>query len=71
MYKHSDLDKRICDIEEGATNTETLREFIKRSEKEFGLEPSEKFELEPVYLDSMSEEVLNNYIDYLDRLWEK
>lgn len=71
MYKNSDLDKRICDIEEGVTNKETLREFIKRSEKEFGLEPSEKFELEPVYLDSMSEEVLNNYIDYLDRLWEK
>ena len=62
MYKHSDLDKRICDIEEGANNTETLREFIKRSEK---------FELEPVDLDSMSEEDLNNYIDYLDRLWEK
>ena len=37
MYKHSDLDKRICDIEEGATNTETLREFIKRSEKELSL----------------------------------
>ncbi|EOU1110458.1 hypothetical protein [Clostridium perfringens] len=71
MYKHSDLDKRICDIEKGATNTETLREFIKRSEKEFGLEPSEKFELEPVDLDSMIEEDLNNYIDYLDRLWEK
>lgn len=63
MYKYSDLDKRICDLEEGATNTETLREFIKRSEKEFGLEP--------VDLDSMSEEDLNNYIDYLDKLWEK
>ena len=24
MYKITDLDKRICDIEEGATNTETL-----------------------------------------------
>lgn len=71
MYKHSDLDKRICDLEEKATNTETLREFIERSEEEFGLEPSEKFELEPVDLDSMSEEDLNNYIDYLDRLWEK
>lgn len=63
MYKITDLDKRICDIEERATNTETLREFIKRSEKEFVLEPGD--------LDSMSEEDLNNYIDYLDKLWEK
>lgn len=60
MYKITDLDKRICDLEEGATNTETLREFIKRSEKEFVLEPGD--------LDSMSEEDLNNYIDYLDKL---
>ncbi|MDM0458216.1 hypothetical protein QTG90_11105 [Clostridium perfringens] len=30
-----------------------------------------EFEFEPVDLDSMSEEDLNNYIDYLDRLWEK
>ena len=61
MYKITDLDKRICDLEEGATNTETLREFIKHSEKEF--------ELEAVDLDSMSDKDLNNYIDYLDNLW--
>lgn len=63
MYKHSDLDKRICDLEEGATNTETLREFIKRSEKYFDMVHKN--------LDSISEEKLNEYIDFLDYLWEK
>ncbi|MBO3417966.1 hypothetical protein [Clostridium perfringens] len=63
MYKHSDLDKRICDIEEGATNTETLREFIKRSEKYFDMVPKN--------LDSINEEKLNEYIDFLDYLWDK
>ncbi|MDJ8951010.1 hypothetical protein PTL64_14540 [Clostridium perfringens] len=63
MYKHSDLDKRICDIEEGATNKETLREFIKRSEKYFDMVPKN--------LDSINEERLNEYIDFLDYLWDK
>ncbi len=63
MYKHSDLDKRICDIEEGATNIETLREFIKRSEKYFDMVPQN--------LDSINEEKLNKYIDFLDYLWDK
>lgn len=63
MYKHSDLDKRICDLEEGATNTETLREFIKRSEKYFDMVPKN--------LDSINEERLNEYIDFLDYLWDK
>ena len=43
MYKITDLDKRICDIEEGITNSETLREFIKHSEKEFELEKTRNF----------------------------
>ena len=34
------LDKRICDCEEGAENTETYREFIVVSENEFGIEGS-------------------------------
>lgn len=62
MYKHSDLDKRICDIEE-ANNTETLREFIRNSEEWFGMNQ--------VDIDSISEEKLNEYIDFLDYLWEK
>ncbi|AQW23477.1 hypothetical protein [Clostridium perfringens] len=61
MYKTTDLDKRICDLEEGATNTETLREFINHSEKEF--------ELERVDLDSIRDKDLDDYIDYLDNLW--
>ena len=61
MYKITDLDKRICDIEEGITNSETLREFINHSEKEF--------ELERVDLDSIRDKDLNNYIDYLNNLW--
>ena len=36
LYKVSDLDKRICDVE-GGSNTETYRDFIRNSEKEFGL----------------------------------
>ncbi len=63
MYKYSDLDKRICDIEERATNTETLREFIKRSEKYFDMVPKN--------LNSINEEKLNEYIDFLDYLWDK
>ncbi len=63
MYKNSDLDKRICDIEEGVTNKETLREFIKRSEKYFDMVPKN--------LDSINEEKLNEYIDFLDYLWDK
>lgn len=38
MYKHSDLDKRICDLIPGASNKETLRRFIENSEKEFSIE---------------------------------
>lgn len=62
MYKHSDLDKRICDLEE-ANNTETLRNFIRTSE--------EWFEMNQVDIDSLSEEDLNKYINFLDYLWEK
>lgn len=63
MYKHSDLDKKICDLEEGATNTETLREFIRNSENNFCIAKED--------LNSLSEEKLNEYIEWLDYLWEK
>ena len=35
------LDKRICDVEEGASNTETYREFIHNSERYFDLPKTE------------------------------
>jgi hypothetical protein len=57
------LDKRICDIEIGATNTQTYREFIQQSEEEFGLEHEN--------LDLMTNKHLNKYMDFLDYLWEK
>lgn len=57
------LDKRICDCENKATNTETYREFIRESEKEFGIGFSN--------LDLMSEEKLQSYLDFLDELWSK
>ena len=47
------LNKRICDVVEGASNTQTFREFIRESEDEF--------EIAPANLDSMSEEELSNY----------
>ena len=57
------LDKRICDIEEETGNIQTYREFIKESEEAFGLEFLD--------LDSMSEEELWNYLNFLDELWCK
>ncbi|PKR83505.1 hypothetical protein [Heyndrickxia camelliae] len=57
------LDLRICDVEVNATNTETYREFIQGSEEEF--------ELIPKNLDDMTEKQLNEYIGFLDYLWEK
>ena len=57
------LNKRICDVVEGASNTQTFREFIRESEDEF--------EIASANLDSMSEEELSNYLDFLDELWYK
>ena len=58
----TDLDKRICDIE-GRDNTQTYREFITDTEKEF--------ELEHAQIDNMSEAELNKYLDFLSELWWK
>lgn len=57
-----DLDKRICDVED-CGNTQTFREFIIESEKEFYLKHKD--------LDSLTEEELNSYLDFLDDLWWK
>lgn len=63
--RRTDFDRRICDVEPGATNTETYREFLVNSIREFyGDVPLPDF-------DAMSEEELNDWIDEMDMLWEK
>lgn len=57
------LDKRICDVVEGASNTETYREFIRNSE--------ENFEMDKADIDSMDDKSLNDYVEFLDYLWSK
>lgn len=57
------LDVRICDYCEISNNTETLREFIRNTEKEFGLTQAE--------LELMSDKEFINYLDLLDDLWNK
>lgn len=62
MISKEDLDKRICDIE-GGDNTQTFREFIVESEKEFGFNNES--------IDMFTDEGLNKYIYFLDYLYEK
>lgn len=57
------LDVKICDVVSEAFNTQTYREFIRETEETFGLAPRN--------LDSMSDEQLNNYLDFMDELWSK
>lgn len=57
-----DLDKRICDVE-GVQNTQTYREFIRSSE--------ESFDMDKVDIDNMEDKELNEYIEFLDYLWDK
>lgn len=58
--KKTDLDKRICDVEKGAENTQTYREFINACCDDF---------FEARYdLDNMSEEKLNELLDFVDEL---
>lgn len=66
MMNKSDIDKRICDCEPGATNTETYREFIINAIKEIY---GEKARLPDI--DKMSELEINELIDDLDYLLEK
>jgi hypothetical protein len=63
QFTKENLDTSICEIELGATNKETVREFIRNSEKEFGMQGAE--------LEKMSDEELNNYIEHLSYLWDK
>lgn len=57
----TDLDKRICDVEPNAANTQTYREFILESMEEFGL---------PM-IDFTNEEEVVNTLEFCDDLWSK
>jgi hypothetical protein len=61
-FYRSNLNKRICDVEEGAVNTETYREFIINSSNAFDEDPK---------VDEMTEEELHECIDRYDLLWEE
>ena len=63
MILKSNLDKRICDVEHDAANTQTYREFIRQSEEEFGINH--------VDLDKFDDKKLNDYLESLDYLWTK
>lgn len=57
------LDIPISQLVEGATNTETLREFIRNTEKEFMIQPAD--------LEALTQKELNNYVSVLDELRNK
>lgn len=63
MISKENLDKRICDVEKNADNTQTYREFIRESER--------MFELSPAPLDLYSDEELKEYLEELNYLWGK
>lgn len=63
MISHEILHKRICDHEEDATNTQTYHEFIRESEEELGLDPRD--------LLTITDEQLQEYVEWLDYLWTK
>jgi len=63
LISKENLDRRICDCEEDAENTQTYREFIRESEEEFCMCP------EPI--DRYSDAELRDYLDELNYLWEK
>lgn len=63
MISRANLDKRICDCDSLAENTETYREFIKATEKEF--------ELMEAPIDIYNEGQLSGYLNFLDDLWNK
>lgn len=59
----ADLDTRICDFYGRGDNEETFREYIRLSEKQYCLYEED--------LDNISDEELQEYIDFLDELWGK
>jgi len=63
VIKASDLDKRICDCENGQTNTQTYRDYIREAEEQFSIAPAP--------IDRMDDEELQSYLEHMDYLWEK
>lgn len=63
MINKENLDKRICEVEEKATNEQTYREYIKEGEEEFFGNHED--------LDSFTDEQLVKYLDFIDNLWMK
>lgn len=59
------LDRRICDCLEGATNTETYKEFIVNGWEYLGCNMTEE-EIESLY--NKTNEELNDIVDELDDL---
>lgn len=59
----NNLDIPFSKLIEGVKNNETPRQFIRNSEKEFGIPEAN--------LNVMSEDELNGYIEHLDYLWDK
>lgn len=75
--KREDLDKRICDVEPNATNTQTYREFIDWGYRflkirDFADESNEKTLYERTAdLDTKTDKDLTDIIEELDWLLEK
>ncbi|MGX7745673.1 hypothetical protein [Rhodopseudomonas parapalustris] len=63
MISQENLDKRICDVEEGAENTQTYYEYIIETEKEFNIIHA------PIH--QMNDEELKDYLELLDSLYDK
>ena len=63
MNIKENLDKRICDCEQGAENTQTYREFIAEIEQELGLRYSD--------VDNMIEEEVREHLEWLDNICGK
>lgn len=62
------LDRRICDCLEGATNTETYKEFIVNGWEYLGCNMTEE-EIASLY--NKTNEELNDIVDELDWLLDK
>lgn len=63
QIKKEHLDLPFSSLIAGVENDESPREFIRNSEREFGMRMAD--------IENMSEEELNGYIDFLDYLWTK
>ena len=57
------LDLRICDVEEGASNTQTYREFMTSVYDDLGVDSPD--------LDSMTDEKLSRELDWCDEMMDK